>query len=198
MLFVAVVLMAFTVNAQDVNFGLKAGANFATITGDDTDDLSTRTSFHVGALAEIGISDTFSIQPEVLYSSQGAEYEDSDGYDGKFKLDYLNIPVLAKVTVAEGLSVEAGPQIGFLLSAKDEYDDGAGDSGEEDIDEFIKGTDFGAAVGLTYGLANGINFGARYTFGISDINDVSESTSEIRNGVFMISVGYLFGGGGGE
>ncbi len=88
----------------------------------------------LGVVAEIMVSDMFAVQPELIYSSQGSDYEESDeGFDfsGTVKLDYLNIPVMAKYYVAEGFSVEAGPQVGFLLSAKDEYD-----GGEEDIKDF--------------------------------------------------------------
>ncbi|RZJ55928.1 MAG: PorT family protein, partial [Flavobacterium sp.] len=38
-------------------------------------------------------------------------------------LSYLNVPIMAKYYVIEKLSLEAGPQIGFLLSAKNQVDD---------------------------------------------------------------------------
>ena len=109
-------IMSFSsMNAQEVNFGIKAGLNLAGLNGsEDLDDYDLRTSFHVGAVAEIGISEKFSFQPELLYSSQGAKAEES-GFKATIKLDYLNLPLIAKYYVAEGFSVEAGPQIGFLL-----------------------------------------------------------------------------------
>jgi len=44
-----------TTNAQEVRFGAKAGANFASLNGDDVDDIDGRTSFHVGGVANIEI-----------------------------------------------------------------------------------------------------------------------------------------------
>ena len=68
---------------------------------------------------------------------------------------------MAKFYVAEGFSIEAGPQVGFLFSAKDEYDFD-GDTGEDDIKEYFKGIDFGVNFGVGYKLEGGLNLGARY------------------------------------
>ena len=172
-------------------FGVRGGANFATITGDDTDNLDSRIGVFFGGLAEFEVvADKFSIQPELLYSMQGAEYSDSGGFDGRFKLDYLNVPVMAKVYVADGFFLEAGPQIGFLLSAKDEYDEPI--SGEDDIKDFIKSTDIGGNVGLGYQFGSGLNFNARYNFGLSDFNDLEDSSETLKNGVFSFGVGFRF------
>ena len=175
-----------SMNAQEVKFGAKAGVNFATVTGDDTDGVDSRTSFHVGGVAEIMVSDKFSVQPELLYSSQG--YSFNDGFDIDIMLDYINIPVMAKFYVADNLSLEAGPQVGFLVSAK-----GKAQGETEDIKDFVKGMDFGLNIGLGYKMETGLNFGARYNLGLSNIND-GEGSDEFKNqnGVFQISIGYMF------
>lgn len=182
------------VNAQDdsasklkVTFGAKAGVNFATIGGDDTGDTSSRTAFHIGGVAELAISEKFSVQPELLYSAQGA-VEDFEGVDVDVKLDYLNIPIMAKYYVADGFSVEAGPQIGFLLSAEA---DGGGET--VDLKDITNGIDFGVGIGAGYKMESGLNFSARYNLGISNINDF-EGSDDIsnQNNVFQISVGYFF------
>jgi hypothetical protein len=197
-LFITVFLFVFNSNAQvkqtagdAVSFGLKGGVNFASITGDDTDNLSGLTSFHFGALVNIPVSENFSVQPELLYSAQGAEYGMSEGYDGKFKLGYLNIPVLAKIEVTNGLSVEAGPQIGLLLSAKDEYKS-PGDSGEDDIKDDVKGLDFALALGLSYTMESGLGFGARYNIGLSEIPDDPDFDVNWKNSVFALYIAYFF------
>ncbi len=187
--FTAIVLFGFTyVSAQDVNFGAKAGVNFATITGDDVDSFTSRTAFHLGFVAEIGITETFSFQPELLYSAQGSDYSD-DFFEGTVKVDYLNLPLMAKFYVAEGFSLEAGPQVGFLLSAKDVYD-----GGEDDWSDFTKGIDFGLNFGVGYKLEGGLNFGARYNLGLSDVNDDPDSLgdSAYKNSVIQAYVGFFF------
>ncbi len=100
---------------------------------------------------------------------------------------------MAKYYIIEGFSLEAGPQVGLLLSAKEEYD-WDGDTGEVDIKEHLKGIDFGVNFGLGYKLDNGVNFGARYNLGLSDANDNAEflGDSTYKNNVFQFSVGYFF------
>ena len=137
LIFTMIALFGFVpVNAQDINFGAKAGVNFASITGDDTSELDGKTSFHLGVVAEIVISEKFSFQPELLYSAQGATLSEFD-IDVDLNLDYLNLPLIAKFYVGEGFSLEAGPQVGFLLSAKVKAS-GEGESEEEDIKDIVK------------------------------------------------------------
>jgi len=173
-----------TASAQDIQIGAKAGLNLATLQP-DLPDPATRTSLHLGGMAEIPINDALSFQPELLYSVQGVKDESDD--DEIVKLSYLNIPLMAKYYLMEGLSVEAGLQIGLLLSAELE-DDGESD----DIKDALKSTDFGVAFGAGYKLENGVNFGLRYILG-SDINDeIGDGGEQLKNRVFQISVGYFF------
>ena len=188
-LFAALAIFVIANSNAQVNFGAKAGVNFSDITGENVDSFSGLTSFHVGFVAEIMISDTFAFQPEVLYSAQGSDYDDDD-FSGSVKVDYVNVPLMAKFYVGEGFSLKAGPQVGLLLSAKDDYGDG-----EEDIKEFLKSTDFGVNLGLGYKMESGLNFSARYNLGLSDNLDTDEFESEgaeYKNSVIQVSVGYFF------
>lgn len=199
-------LAAFTLQAQDVTFGAKAGLNFASLDITDS-NIDGRTSFHLGITAEFEMSDTFSIQSELLYSAQGATEDAGETIgttvyndDYKFKLNYLQIPVMAKFYVSEGLSLEVGPQIGFLLSADVENDYSTIDNGtvldsgsiEIDYKDFMKSVDFGLNFGIGYKLDSGLNFGLRYNLGLNDVYDVNGSNTEIKNRVFQLSVGYNF------
>lgn len=183
--------LVFSSNAQ-ISFGAKAGVNFAKLTGDIA-NAKSRTSFVFGAMAEIPITEKFSFQPELLYSSQGAKGEETD-FDGTYKeelkFDYLNLPLMAKYYVAENFSLEVGPQIGFLLSAKEEYDY-PDESGSEDVKDSLESIDFVLNFGLGYKLDNGLNFGARYNLGLSNIAKGPDA-GKVRNGLFQITVGYFF------
>ena len=82
-------------NAQIVKFGVKGGVNFANLDGGPEGiDYKSKTGFHAGAVAEIKILPNFAIQPEAMFSSQGAA-SDVDGVDD-FNLDYISVPVMAK------------------------------------------------------------------------------------------------------
>ncbi|MES2812078.1 MAG: porin family protein [Bacteroidota bacterium] len=168
-------------NAQETKFGVKAGLNMADWGGDDADGLDSKVSFHVGGFAEIKLSDKFAFQPELLYSAQGAK---ADG--GSYDVNYLNIPLMAKYFATEKFSIEAGPQVGFLMSAKANPD--SGDS--VDIKDELKSTDFGFNLGLGYNFTENLSAGLRYNLGLSQVIDADDV--DVKNNVFSLSVGYKF------
>ena len=176
----ALLLCLGTMNAQDFQFGAKAGANFANITGDDVEDASTRTGFHLGAVAHISISDRFGIQPELIYSQQGSK---DDEFDVTLKIDYLNLPILADITLVDGLSIQAGPQFGFNINSKAED----GDGNEGDIED-VNTLDLNAAFGAQFKLPNGLFFQGRYNLGLSDIVEDADA----NNSNISLSIGYFF------
>lgn len=193
------------IQAQDVKFGAKAGLNLANITG-DVEDNSMKLALHLGGMAEIKISETFAVQPELLYSALGTKFP-----DGKLALNYLVLPLMAKFSVTDNLTLEAGPQFGYLLSAKDKYDDlededfptiTAKNSASSktqttmastvDVKEYFKSFDLGGAIGASYLLNNGMNLSVRYIMGLSNTIKYDESDFKFKNSVFQFSVGYYF------
>ncbi|CAM3620094.1 porin family protein [Flavobacterium gelidilacus] len=168
------------VNAQEIKFGVKGGLNFAYLSGDNTGDLEPVTAFNFGVMSEISITDKFSFQPELMYSGQGFSFKNDDN---PIALSYINLPLMGKYYVIKGLSLEAGPQIGYLIGA--DYDG-------LDLKDNYKKVDFGANFGLGYKLDNGINFGVRYNLGLSNINDLRGQSDKIKNNVLQVSLGYFF------
>ncbi|MCO6162619.1 porin family protein [Flavobacterium sp. NRK F7] len=180
--FAAVAVVLFGISyAQEVKFGAKGGLNLSTLSGDD--DTAMKVGFQVGGFAEISVTEKFAIQPELLYSTQGTKYDGTG--DPSLHLDYLNIPVMAKFFVTEGLSLEAGPQVGFLLSAKLKTD-----AGDADFKEYVNSTDFGLNFGVGYDVTDNISLGVRYGFGVSDVN--KEGNNSIKNSNFSFALGYKF------
>jgi len=193
MLTAIVVLSMNLTFAQDdssgIHFGAKAGVNFASISDDDNfGDSDGRTSFHVGAVINIGLSEKFSLQPEVVYSSQGYTYTEP-GYKATGKIDYINIPVMAGFMVVDGLTLQAGPQLGINITAKETYDDGDDDFDFKDETQTI---DFGLGFGAQYKLDFGLFFQARYTLGLNNIISDDDVNLDIKNRVINLSVGYFF------
>jgi hypothetical protein len=167
---------------EGIIFGIIGGLNVSNFIG-DIEDNTLRTSVHMGVFSEIIISEKFSFQPEVLYSGQGYSGRTAPGFS-RSKYDYINLPVLAKIYVAERISVEAGPQIGFLLSAKQ----------RTELDKVNipsqKTVDLGLNIGLAYDLKNGIFFQTRYSLGLSNINSGANANAiKYTNSVIQLSVG---------
>jgi len=180
-LWIACIAIAFvgTVNAQDVKFGAKLGMNISSLNGDDVTNIDAKTGFVVGVTAEVFLTEKFSIQPELLFSQQGARSKGNFTYD----LNYITLPVMAKYYITKGFSVEAGPQFSFLV--KDEF---ILENGGATMDTEVANFDLNANVGLGYKFDNGIFVQTRYNLGLIDL---SEDTG-VKNGVFQMSVGYQF------
>jgi len=177
--FVAIFGIA-NINAQGANFGAKAGVNFANFSGDITDNKAL-TGFHFGVFAEVELSEALIFQPEILYSAQGTKFEDS-GVSVDFNANYINIPLMIKYGVAEGFNLEAGPQIGFLISAE---------IADQDIKDEMESIDFGLNFGASYDFTEDLFAQARYNLGLA--NAAKDSGDEkINNSVISLSVGYRF------
>jgi hypothetical protein len=173
-----------SVNSQEVNIGIKGGLNAYTLGGDDTSDVKTKLGFNLGLLGHIHISDRFGLQPELVYSTQGAASD--DGSDIDLNLSYINVPVLFQYMYDNGFRIQAGPQIGFLTSAK-----AKGASASVDIKDSFNTLDVALSVGASYvHPVSGFGVDARYNYGLSNVND--SSGSEAFNRGFQLGVFYLF------
>jgi hypothetical protein len=190
-LFIAAMLLSTTfVAAQEfVYFGAKGGVNFSTFSGDgfsDFEDESSRTGYHLGLLAEVPVSDRFSIQPEVLYSAQGFDIvRRDDNDDVEHQLDYITVPVMAKLYVLEGLALEAGPQFGFVVEEAIDF----GDAEKELFNDNRNDFDLSIGLGASYKFSKFFVYG-RYNAGMTDIYDVEGV--DVKNSVVQAGVGLLF------
>jgi Outer membrane protein beta-barrel domain len=179
-----------TANAQFA-FGVKAGGNFSTLTG-DVDGAQTLFGFNAGAYVKLPLARFVSLQPELVYSGQGATYNTGDGTESQH-LNYVNVPILLKFAHRSGLYLETGPQAGFLLSANDKL---AGNS--TDIKSDLKSADFAWVFGFGFKVPRsplGIDF--RYNAGLSNIvsdqqvNPGGNTQTTVHNGVFQIGLTYV-------
>lgn len=163
------------------HFGLKGGLNISSLKVEGDNDFDSKAGVHIGGLAHIHISTHFAVQPELVFSTQGGK----DGDDFKFNLGYLNIPLLAQFMTGQGLRIETGPQLGFLLSAKLKEDDI-----EQDVKDDLSTFDLSWALGAGYLFSSGFGVDARFNLGISNVNEVDNP--EVKNRVFQVGVFYQF------
>jgi Outer membrane protein beta-barrel domain len=168
-------LAAFSSQAQLLKIGMKAGLNYANFSGTSiqTDAI---TSYHAGLVSEIKLLEKFAIQPELLYTTQGATYENA-GSEFKNELGYIAIPVLAKIYLSKSISLELGPQASFLLSEKNNFD-------VEDPNTF----EFAIDAGLSLKITKSIFIQGRYVLGLTDISP----NADAKNSVFQLSAGLMF------
>jgi hypothetical protein len=172
--------------AQAPKFGLKAGLNVSTLTDDD-DELGSRLGFHAGLISHIHLSPQLALQPEVVYSSQGAKYTVINEGEHELALNYINVPLQLQYMFNNGFRIQTGPQVGFLVNVNDKKD--GTETGFFTSDDF-KTVDFAWSAGLGYLTYSGFGIDARYNFGLNNINDAG--TASRRNNVFQVGLFYLF------
>lgn len=169
----AVAFIATTATAQGIYFGPKVGLNFASLT--KTSNAKGLVRGEIGLFAGYQASDVLALQVEALYSWQGAKIEDV-----KLQLDYLKIPVVAKVFLIGGLNIEGGVSFNILTSARAEGE------GLKDYNGF----DFSIPVGVNYLIANRLEVGVRYDISLTNVG--LPNSANAKNNNWQLSVGFRF------
>lgn len=191
------------------NFGVKAGYNYSTLSG-ETSSISTiegLSGFYIGGLVELPISNMLSIQPELIFSRQGVDLRQglknlSIRTDtSEIRLDYLNIPVMAKVNLGP-IFLEGGVQFGFLVNKPkvDSYIANVYLRNLLDKDSY-NFFDFGVGAGLGVKLNQHFFVETRYTYSLTNVFDPNDKHfksslisdgDNFKNSVFSIGLGMKF------
>jgi len=184
MIFLLLLLVTGVVNAQ-LQFGLKGGVNVSNFTGGDFKNIekSPLVAFHAGGIVRIKF-DKLVLQPEVLFSSQGAKLDDGTS-EKDYTVSYVNVPIMLQWQFDGGFYIEAGPQAGFKVSE---------DIPDSSIDEFAKSTDLSIGLGLGFLKDKGLGIGGRYTVGVSKVGDFDSANidPDFKNGVIQFSLLFVF------
>lgn len=177
-----------------LDIGVTGGVNFATLAGDDDEDLKNLTGFMLGLSFIHRMTDMVAFQPEIAYSMKGAKFD--DGVDeGEIKAAYIDIPLLAKFSLGTSMgqarpALYLGPYAAINMTCDIESSGVSIDCDAADIEP--KTVDFGAIVGAGMDFGN-FNVFARYQFGLTNISDSGE---DVKNRVIQVGGRFSFRGMG--
>ena len=189
------VLLALTTTLSfgqlEIKPGVRIGANFSSLT--NSSGLDTKTDFYIGALAAFEFVHFYTLQPELTYSRQGAEF---NTLEGDLELNYLGLNIINKFSPVKdfGLHFLVGPGLNFKVSdnlSSEKFDDASD----------VSGFDLTLIAGLGYDFPFGLSIETRYNIGLVDIlgsnvNDTDGDGSDasfIRlNSTFQIGLIYKF------
>ncbi len=237
---VALICGVASASAGTVAFGPRVGLSVPQLRGGGNEISSgytSRLAGYFGVAAEFAVSPRLSIQPEIDYVPQGGKREglqpvmDTGAFEsvgtlyGSFKnvskLNYIELPILARLSLdrAGRFYVDAGPYVGYLLSAKNLtsgsgpiYRDSAGTQPAQDETGALIVVDYGATVdnlegmhrwnwgfqgGLGYAVPVGtgqLYLDARAGLGLPHLQKNTAVDGESRTGVLVVVLGYMFGG----
>lgn len=189
-------------NAQStdkpIKFGVKAGANFSNIIKDDgnnnfkTDYL---VGYHAGITLDIKLLENLAFTPEALYSTKGYKLTSSLG-EFTQTTHFIDIPILASIRLGGPLNLVAGPQVSFLMSTTNTFENGYGSAQqqiiEDDADRFKKSL-VGGVIGFRYDFNSKVGINGRYALDFQKNNENGTSqTPEFKNQVFQVGLGLKF------
>jgi len=202
-------LYPISVCAQESRFGIKGGLNYSTIVGDLTEGINPRLSGHAGVFVRLEFSDKFSIQPELLYSSQGFRFNtdlafiqtanpqiNEPDFTTAVQFNYLSVPVIAQFELSDRIAVEFGPQFAFLLNQVTKIKNFDGLDGENLNDrESVSGNfqlDYGAAVGILVAINDSFSVSPRFYLGLRNRLNGAVGGIQNYNGTLQLSGSYTF------
>jgi len=182
-LFSAFLLIGVSEIQAQASVGLKGGLNMSSLNGLDPVhfDSNYKTGYHLGAFANIHFGKKISLQPELIYSTQGGSIDNGLQVQD-IEMDYFNVPVMLRYGGSAGFYIEAGPQFGFS----------SGEVDWKDLDGSLKKSDLSICGGIGYlGSLLPIGAGLRYNYGVAtsgEITNATEENSDFKNGVFQLSI----------
>jgi len=191
--------VATAASAQDrIKFGIKAGLNYSDIVkgdGNNNFDTEAKAGFNAGVTVEIPLIAGLQFTPEVLYAQKG--YKNTYSY-GTFKqtTNFIDVPVLFAFRLGSSFNIVAGPQVSFLMSTKNKFENGFGTveetQVENDSDRFKKSLVAGV-IGFRYDVNDKFDIHARYAIDFQKNNENgTQYTPEYRNQVYSVGVGVKF------
>ena len=183
-------------------FGIKGGMNVSSISDDGYDDTKSKVGYYGGIFVNIPASESFSIQPEVIYNNLGSEVKNSAtilgttyNYNRKLNLNYLTVPVMFQYKATPQFYLEAGPEFGFLVSAKSTTTTNNSSSTTELKKDDFNNFNLGMGLGLGFDITKNVGVNARYVAGFSDVTKPSSDPStdaKNKNNTFQVGLNFKF------
>jgi hypothetical protein len=177
----------------NLTFGPEVSYRLSKFTGSDAkdDDYKRLGSVGIGVYAHWIFCEDY---PEMgflsglHYNQFGAKYEYTSDDKGKLRVGYLTIPFTFTYKVFEGVNVEIGPDLSFLLSAKDTYEY-MGQKETYDLKDDTNKVQIGYSIAGSYmHEESGLGGFIRWNGGFSNVN--KEGDYVIHNGGFSIGARY--------
>lgn len=206
--FSTVVLLCVTASSAHAQFGLRGGVNLTKFVGGDAADYESRKGLNLGMSVPLVRLGPVSLVPEVYYSQKGAKQTSPLGAPAfAFDLDYIEIPILAKLAIPLKRSLSAyvagGPAFAWNIdcsftSTSDANQVSATPCGETfgSFNTAMEKADRGIVLsgGLDFvvpGLG-GLNLDARLVRGLARLGGDGQG-GDIKNQAITLMLGYYLG-----
>lgn len=204
-LFIALVLfgqsVGYSQSRQRWSFGPRLGLNLTNFVG--TDVQNTQQALLPGLSAGLGFvySDIsrFGFGVDALYSQRGSILKNAYATNSEnfWRVNYFELPIMGRYYLTSGGTFRPNIYVGAVpalrLNAKRDVDNSTNNN-YTDVTQTYRTADLGLTGGIQLNWGTGdrqhFTIDARYTHGITNISTV---TSDLRNQMITVGLGYSFG-----
>jgi hypothetical protein len=176
----AVFSLCFLKANSQHTLGIKGGVNIASLSGFEG---NSRISLHGGLFLHHTINSQWCIQPELLFSGEGQRYFDN-GEERTLALNYLQLPIMVQYYPTPQIYLEAGPQVGVLISAEDKGDE----STHLNVKDDFSAAQVALGVGLGFKANDKVILYGRYNFGLTDVTRFDNIVDHSRVGQLGVAI----------
>lgn len=201
---ISTLLVSSNLKAQEnknvAQFGVKGGLNLSTLYTDNIEDKNTLIGFNAGVFAKVPLTSFIALQPEVYYTTKGAEITYNNVFangTARFRLNYIEVPLLLVINLTKNINIQGGPYVAYLLNGKTTNESNVN---LFDFEKNINTSDYnridgGVALGAAVDVGN-VGIGARYSYGMTTVGkerDFAGTTytfPDSKNGVFNLFIAF--------
>ncbi|GHE42046.1 porin family protein [Sphingobacterium griseoflavum] len=198
------------VQAQQVRFGIKGGANLSSLgeykhalLASEDAQLEYKLGFHAGVFSQIYINQKWGLETAIYFTQLGGRDQDRN-FDEDYKLkataNYLQLPlsVFREIQLSDrmklfpSIGIYAGYGLSGTIKATGQIQNIDIAQQQDYFDDFARRFDFGGTAGVQVGLGN-VLLGAGYYQGVLRVNKQKTNWDDnAYNSNFKLTVGYLF------
>jgi hypothetical protein len=175
------------------SIGLEIGANVSNQVSSNYSGYSTGSlvGLNAGITFNLPIIYPLSFAPEVLYSQKGYTAATNDGTFTQ-RTNFIDVPLLAKFKLGPTFNFYIGPQLSYLLSTTNTYDNGFTTASEQYYENnnghksFLDGV-----LGVSFDVNRYVDLHARYTLDLQQTNANGNTyVPNYRNQVWQFGIGF--------
>lgn len=187
-------LLSGQISYSQIAWGVKAGLlysnNLSKKADFDIGNKKYKLGYQFGIYSSTHIIGKLNFTTELLYSNKGIA---DDYIQDDLQLNYLNLPLLFDYQLTDYLTLQFGPELGYLLKADNSMD-------FLGLEIYNKRFEFGVTAGVQTTILDNLDLGIRYAYGLTSTIDyigglLSPSLEEIlnyKNRSVQLSIGYRF------
>lgn len=152
---------------QEALYGVRAGFNISDLNFEESNFTSMpehthRNGYAFGFFGDYSLSEKFGVLVEIQFSAEGSKEkynqigQQVSNNPESLRLDFIQMPIMAKIKLTEKLSVGLGPQLGLKVYA---YEDN------------YRNFHFSGIAGAEYMITDNLFLDVRYSQGFTNIFD---------------------------